>query len=71
FSLNNQQGEWWCFVRDPAAPDVALRAVLRRPPADGDKALIVGAGILGLLMAQAVRAVNPNCFLGPFCRHSC
>ena len=29
FSLNNQHGEWWCFVRDPAAPDVALRAVLR------------------------------------------
>jgi len=29
FSLNNQHGEWWCFVREPAAPDVALRALLR------------------------------------------
>lgn len=28
FSLNNQQGEWWCFVQDPAAPDDVLRAVL-------------------------------------------
>lgn len=29
FSLNNQHGEWWCFVQDPAAPDELLRRVLR------------------------------------------
>lgn len=28
FSLNNQHGEWWCFVQDPAAPDEVLLAVL-------------------------------------------
>lgn len=28
FSLNNQHGEWWCFVQDPAAPDELLRRVL-------------------------------------------
>lgn len=27
FSLNNQGGEWWCFVRDPAAPEEVLRTV--------------------------------------------
>lgn len=27
FGLNNQAGEWWCFVDDPAAPEVALCAV--------------------------------------------
>ncbi len=48
---------------------VALRAVLRRPPKDSDKVLIVGAGILGLLMVQAVRAVSPNCFLAAIARY--
>ncbi len=42
---------------------VALHGVLRRPPKDADKVLIIGAGIIGLLTVQAVRAVNPNCRL--------
>jgi L-iditol 2-dehydrogenase len=42
---------------------VALHGVLRRPPKDTDKVLIIGAGIIGLLTVQAVRAVSPNCFL--------
>jgi len=28
FSLNNQQGQWWLFVADPACPDETLLAVL-------------------------------------------
>ena len=28
FSLNNQQGEWWFFVADPACPDALLARVL-------------------------------------------
>jgi hypothetical protein len=28
FSMNNQNGEWWFFVVDPACPDDILRAVL-------------------------------------------
>lgn len=28
FSLNNQMGDWWCFVQDLQAPDDVLRAVL-------------------------------------------
>jgi hypothetical protein len=27
FSVNNQQGEWWFFVADPACPDEILHAV--------------------------------------------
>lgn len=42
---------------------VAVHGVLRRPPKDSDKVLILGAGIIGLLTVQAVRAVSPNCFL--------
>jgi hypothetical protein len=28
FSMNNQSGDWWFFVADPACPDEVLRAVL-------------------------------------------
>jgi threonine dehydrogenase-like Zn-dependent dehydrogenase len=42
---------------------VALHGVLRRPPTDTDRVLIIGAGIIGLLAVQAVRAVSPNCHL--------
>ena len=28
FSINNQQGDWWFFVRDPACPDAVLARVL-------------------------------------------
>ncbi len=42
---------------------VALHGVLRRPPKDTDKVLIIGAGIIGLLTVQAVRAVSPQCRL--------
>lgn len=29
FSLNNQHGEWWLFVADPACPDEILEEILR------------------------------------------
>lgn len=29
FSINNQAGEWWFFVQDPACPDEILDEVLR------------------------------------------
>jgi hypothetical protein len=28
FSINNQSGEWWFFVADPACPDAVLHAVI-------------------------------------------
>jgi threonine dehydrogenase-like Zn-dependent dehydrogenase len=46
---------------EPAA--VALHAVLRRVPRPGDQVLVVGAGIIGLLAAQAARAVCPDCHI--------
>jgi threonine dehydrogenase-like Zn-dependent dehydrogenase len=42
---------------------VALHAVLQRPPNELDKVLIVGAGQMGLLTLQVVRAVSPDCFV--------
>jgi threonine dehydrogenase-like Zn-dependent dehydrogenase len=52
---------------EPAS--VALHAVLRRPPSPGDKVLVVGAGIIGLLTAQAARAACPDCHITVVARH--
>ena len=48
---------------------VALHAVLRRPPERGDHVLVIGAGIIGLLVTQAVRLVQPECHLTVLARH--
>ncbi len=39
---------------------VAVHAVARRPPKAGDKVLVIGAGIVGLLMVMAIRAIQPE-----------
>jgi threonine dehydrogenase-like Zn-dependent dehydrogenase len=41
----------------------SVRTVLRRPPEDGDKVLVMGGGIIGLNTVQAARIVNPGCFI--------
>jgi threonine dehydrogenase-like Zn-dependent dehydrogenase len=38
---------------------VALHGVLRRPPGPDDHALVIGAGIIGLLTLQAIKIVEP------------
>ena len=48
---------------------VALHGVLRRPPRDGEQALVVGAGIIGLLTVQCVRLLAPNARLTVLARH--
>lgn len=48
---------------------VALHAVLLRPPAPGEHVLVVGAGIIGLLTAQAVKIVQPDCHLSVMARY--
>jgi hypothetical protein len=39
---------------------VAVHAVLRRPPQNGERILIIGAGTIGLLTLQVVRALAPQ-----------
>ncbi len=48
---------------------VALHGVLRRPPNPGDRVLVIGAGIIGLLTSQAVKVVEPGCHLTVMARH--
>lgn len=44
---------------EPAA--VSLRSVLRCPPAQKERVLVFGAGTIGFLVLQCVRAVQPGC----------
>lgn len=52
---------------DPIAG--ALHAVLRRRPADDERVLILGAGLLGLGVAGAIRAIGGKCRLYALARH--
>lgn len=49
---------------------VALHAVLRRQPRSRDRVLVIGAGAMGLLVAQAVKALVPDCHLTVIARYA-
>jgi threonine dehydrogenase-like Zn-dependent dehydrogenase len=53
---------------EPAA--VALHGVLRRPLGAGGHALVIGAGIIGLLTIQVAKIVAPECHLTVLARHT-
>ncbi|MBV9258544.1 MAG: alcohol dehydrogenase catalytic domain-containing protein, partial [Ktedonobacteraceae bacterium] len=53
---------------EPAA--VATHAVLRRPPQQNERVLIIGAGTIGLLTLQVVRALAPQAEISVLARHS-
>ena len=44
---------------EPAA--VAIHAAWRRPPAAGERVLVMGCGTIGFLLIQALRALQPAC----------
>lgn len=54
-------------LTDPIAG--ALHAVLRRPPADEETVLILGAGLLGMGVAGSIRALGRRCRLVATIRH--
>jgi threonine dehydrogenase-like Zn-dependent dehydrogenase len=47
-----------------------LRAALRRTPGPGERALVVGSGIVGLNTLQCLRAVSPECRIAVIARHA-
>lgn len=49
---------------------VALHAVLRCPPQPDERVLIIGAGTIGLLTLQVVRALVPQAVVGVMARHA-
>lgn len=52
-------GDEQAILIEPAA--VAIHAALRRPPRAGEHALVLGCGVIGYLLIQAIRAVQPEC----------
>ncbi len=48
---------------------VALHSVLRRAPLVGDHVLVVGAGIIGLLIVQMAKIVEPECHVTTLARY--
>jgi threonine dehydrogenase-like Zn-dependent dehydrogenase len=48
---------------------VGVRAALRRLPGPGEQALLIGCGIIGLCVLQAVRALSPDCRITAMARH--
>lgn len=46
---------------EPAS--VSLHAVLKRPPRDNEKVMVIGAGTIGLNVIQFAKAINPNCVI--------
>ena len=52
---------------EPAS--VAVHAVLRHLPRSGERVLIIGAGTIGLLTLQAVRALAPQAEISVLARH--
>ena len=62
--INDMQG----VLLEPSA--VALHAVLRHVPQGQDRILIIGAGTIGLLILQVVRALAPDAEVSVMARHA-
>ena len=62
--INDMQG----VLLEPSA--VALHAVLRHVPQGQDRVLIIGAGTIGLLILQVVRALAPDAEVSVMARHA-
>ncbi|MFW9931468.1 MAG: zinc-binding dehydrogenase [Candidatus Thorarchaeota archaeon] len=64
---------------DPSVPNdiavlaepfsVALHAVLKRVPGDDETAIVIGAGIIGLMMIASIRALGSKCKIITMARH--
>jgi len=67
FRIPPQMEDEQAVLLEPTA--VALHAVLRRVPRANEKVLIVGAGTIGLLTLQVVRALAPGAEVSVMARH--
>lgn len=55
------------LLTEPLA--VALHPVLKDPPRPGERVLVIGAGVIGLLLVAAIRAMAHDCRVAVLCRH--
>ena len=68
FRIPDEMEDDQAVLLEPAA--VAVHAVLRRLPRAGEKVLIIGAGTIGLLTLQVVRALAPQAEVTVMARHN-
>ncbi len=68
FRVLPEMSDEQAVLLEPSA--VAVHAVLRRLPQPGEHALIIGAGTIGLLILQVIRALTPQATVSVMARHS-
>ncbi|MBA2394079.1 MAG: alcohol dehydrogenase catalytic domain-containing protein, partial [Ktedonobacteraceae bacterium] len=68
FRIPTEISDEQAVVLEPTA--VALHAVLRHLPQQNERVLIIGAGAIGLLTLQIVRALAPQAEVSVLARHS-
>lgn len=68
FRIPPEMEDEQAVLLEPTA--VAVHAVLRRLPRAGEKVLIVGAGTIGLLTLQVIRALAPQAEVTVMARHN-
>lgn len=67
FRISPEISDEQAVLLEPSA--VALHAVLRHLPQPADRVLIIGAGAIGLLTLQVVRALSPQAEVSVLARH--
>jgi len=67
FRISPEMSDEQAVLLEPTA--VAVRAVLRRLPHPGDHVLIIGAGTIGLLTLQVIRALVPEATVSVMARY--
>jgi len=68
FRISPEMSDEQAVLLEPTA--VAIHAVLRRLPQPGDQVLILGAGTIGLLILQAIRALSPQAIVSVMARYA-
>jgi 2-desacetyl-2-hydroxyethyl bacteriochlorophyllide A dehydrogenase len=67
FRVPDDMNDEQALMLEPAS--VAVHAVLRHLPRSGERVLIIGAGTIGLLTLQTVRALAPQAEVSVLARH--
>src|SRR5215472_2279940 len=67
FRVSPEMSDEQAVLLEPSA--VAIHAVLRRLPEAGDHVLIIGAGTIGLLILQVIRALSPQARVSVMARY--
>jgi 2-desacetyl-2-hydroxyethyl bacteriochlorophyllide A dehydrogenase len=67
FRISSEMSDEQAVLLEPSA--VAVHAVLRRLPQPDEHVLIIGAGTIGLLTLQVIRALVPSAIVGVMARY--